>query len=197
VSDKKKGGQAPEKAQPRKHVKSWYLTAAELDVLFPHARRLWEEYLETVVHPVTPTDIARAKALQTYLDLLPADDKKEFARAGWPYPLLRDMLMPLFGKAFLETPKKKSDISRWIYPGIDILRRELAGWVLWDILTTCSTPGELEIRLAKCNEQIKTIRIPLDSAIKLAQRLLPSPPEFATLKSGWRNYQQVKDRLTR
>ena len=190
MSDKKKGSKAPEKPKPRKHVKQWYLTAVELDVLFPHARRLWEGYLETVVQPVTPNDIARAKALQTYLDLLSADDRKELSREGLPYPLLRDTLMPLFGKAFLETPKKKSDISRWIYPGIDIIRRELAGQVLWDIIKKRTTLRELKVRLSKCNKEIGTIVIPLDSAIKLAQRLLPSSPVFTTLKSGWRNYRR-------
>lgn len=98
--------------------------------------------------------------------------------------------MPLFGKVFLETPKKKSNISRWIYPGIDIIRRELAGWVLWDILTTCSTTNDLEVRLSKCNKQVESILIPLDSAIKLAQQLLPVPANFTTLKSGYRNYRR-------
>jgi hypothetical protein len=150
-----------------------------------------------VVHPVTPNDIDRAKALQTYLDLLSAEDKKELSRRGLPYPIMRDWLMPLFGKVFLETPKKKSDITRWIYPGIETIRRELAGQVLWDIITKRTTPRELKVRLSKCNKEIGTIMIPLDSAIKLAQRLLPSSPKFATLRSGWRNYQQVTDRLTR
>jgi hypothetical protein len=194
VSGKNKGGQAPEKAQPRKHVKPWYLTATEIEHLIKYIRAIWDNFPDPMGRPHPAIVLARVKALKAYLDLISPEEMEAFYAAQWPPPVYDDMFALLLGNKFLEKRKKTSTIPRWTYASIDRIQKEIRGTLLWIILANCTEEAKLQTRLAKCHQQIETIFIPLDSALKLVARLLPSRPKLGTLKAGWRSYQRTKAR---